>query len=106
MKLAELLKDAGAVEIHAAPELEISDVAYDSRAVTQGAAFVAIRGFESDGHRYIPQAVRNGAACVICEEAPQDGVPYVIHHAYPGQRQYEQAILDGQDDVIGHYRVS
>ena len=78
MKLAELLKDAGAVELHAAPELEISDVAYDSRAVTPGAAFVAIRGFESDGHRYIPQAVRNGAACVICEEAPQDGVPYVL----------------------------
>ena len=53
-------------------------MAYDSRRVTPGAAFVAIRGFESDGHRYIPQAAEKGAACVICEEKPAADVPYVI----------------------------
>ena len=45
MKLAELLRDIEVVESHASPELEIADVAYDSRQVTKGAAFVAIRGF-------------------------------------------------------------
>lgn len=78
MKLAELLKDIEVRELCAPPELEISDVAYDSRQAREGGVFVAIRGFESDGHRYIPQAVANGAACVICEEKPLLDVPYVI----------------------------
>lgn len=78
MKLEELLRDVEVTELRAPGELEISDVAYDSRRVTPGAAFVAIRGFESDGHRYIPQAAEKGAACVICEEKPAADVPYVI----------------------------
>ena len=78
MKLAELLRDIEAVESHAPAGLEITDVAYDSRQVRPGAVFVAIRGFESDGHRYIPQAAANGAACVLCEEKPSVDVPYVI----------------------------
>ena len=78
MKLAELLRDIEVLESHASPELEIADVAYDSRQVTKGAAFVAIRGFESDGHKYIPQAVEKGASCVICEEKPALDVPYVV----------------------------
>ncbi len=78
MKLADLLRDVKTLEIHAPAALEIAGIAYDSRAVTPGAAFVAIRGFESDGHRYIPQAVGKGAACVICEEAPAADIPYVI----------------------------
>ena len=75
MKLADLLRDVKTLEIHAPAALEIAGIAYDSRAVTPGAAFVAIRGFESDGHRYIPQAVGKGAACVICEEAPAADIP-------------------------------
>ena len=63
MKLEELLRDVEVTELRAPGELEIRDVAYDSRRVTPGAAFVAIRGFESDGHRYIPQAAEKGAAC-------------------------------------------
>ena len=78
MKLAELLRDIEVVESHASPELEIADVAYDSRQVTKGAAFVAIRGFESDGHKYIPQVAEKGASCVICEEKPALDVPYVV----------------------------
>ncbi len=78
MKLFDLLRDVETLEIGASPELEISDIAYDSRKVAPGAAFVAIRGFESDGHRYIPQAVEKGASCIICEEKPAVDVPYVI----------------------------
>ena len=78
MKLSDLLRDVEILETHASPELEISDVAYDSRAVKPGAAFTAVRGFESDGHRYIPQAVEKGAACIICEERPEGGAPFVL----------------------------
>lgn len=46
----------------------------DSRAVQPGDIFLAVRGFEQDGHDYIEQAVKAGAALVICEkEASGDG---------------------------------
>ena len=78
MKLCDLLRDVEVLERRAPEDLEISDAAYDSRQASPGCAFVAIRGFESDGHKYIPQAVEKGAACVICEEAPSVPTPYVI----------------------------
>ena len=78
MKLCDLLRDVEILESHAPGELEIADIAYDSRKVSAGSAFVAIRGFESDGHKYIPQAAEKGAACVICEEKPAVDMPYVI----------------------------
>ena len=78
MKLKELLRDIEASELHAPEDLEITDVCYDSRKVTPGAAFVAVRGYETDGHRYIPAAVQKGAAVVICEEKPAGSVPYVL----------------------------
>lgn len=78
MKLSDLLRDVEVLERRAPEDMEIADVAYDSRKAAPGSAFVAIRGFESDGHRYIPQAVEKGASCVICEEEPAADVPYVI----------------------------
>jgi UDP-N-acetylmuramoyl-L-alanyl-D-glutamate--2,6-diaminopimelate ligase len=47
---------------------EVSDVAHDSRKVKTGSLFVAVRGFNADGHRFIPQAVEQGAVAVIAEE--------------------------------------
>ena len=78
MKLKELLKDIPVWETHAPEDLEITDVCYDSRKVTPGAAFLAVRGFETDGHRFIPAAVENGAAVVLCEEKPSVEVPFVL----------------------------
>ena len=43
----------------------------DSRKVVPGALFVAVRGFASDGHDFIADAVAKGATGVICEEIPQ-----------------------------------
>lgn len=47
---------------------EVSDVAHDSRKVKNGSLFVAVRGFNADGHRFISQAVEQGAVAVITEE--------------------------------------
>jgi UDP-N-acetylmuramoyl-tripeptide--D-alanyl-D-alanine ligase len=44
----------------------------DSRALSRGALFVALRGENFDGHAFIPQAVEMGAVGVIAEEAPED----------------------------------
>jgi len=78
MKLSEILKDLSVTALNADAELEISDIYYDSRAVEPGGLFVAVRGFESDGHKYIPAAAEKGAACVVCEEAPGVDIPYVL----------------------------
>ncbi len=78
MKLSTLLKDIEVLELHAPEDLEIVDLCYDSRKVTPGAAFVAVRGYETDGHRFIPAAAEAGAGVVLCEEAPEAEVPWVL----------------------------
>lgn len=78
MKLRELIKNLSIIEMNADAELEISGVSYDSRKTEKGDMFVAIRGFESDGHKFIPKAVENGAAVILCEEKPSCDIPYVL----------------------------
>ena len=78
MKLIHLLKGAAVREAHADTEMEITGVSYDSRTTEKGDVFVAVRGYESDGHNYIKPAVLNGAACVLCEEKPDIDIPYVL----------------------------
>ena len=47
---------------------EVTAVVQDSRRAAPGSLFVAVRGFHSDGHQFIPQAVRQGAVAVVAEE--------------------------------------
>ena len=48
--------------------LGITGIQYDSRKVELGNLFVAIKGFNSDGHEYIKQALEKGAIAVIVED--------------------------------------
>lgn len=77
MKLQELLKDVAVLSNTADGAAEINEVRYDSRAVRKGDLFVAIRGYATDGHKYIAKALEQGAAAVVCEEVPE-GVPAVV----------------------------
>ena len=62
----------------AIPEVEISGIAIDSRAVKPGCLFVAMQGGSVDGHDYIPAAVGNGAAAVVGNrELSGLSVPYI-----------------------------
>jgi UDP-N-acetylmuramoyl-L-alanyl-D-glutamate--2,6-diaminopimelate ligase len=58
----------------------VSGIAYDSRAVTPGQVFVALKGLHADGTSFARQAVERGAAAVVSEEAAPDGVlvPWAI----------------------------
>jgi len=57
------------------PDVEISSLAYDSRAVRNGTLFFCVPGFRADGHRFAPAAVQAGAAALVVERPLGLGVP-------------------------------
>ncbi len=78
MKLKRLLNDVDVLEIHGTSRVEISNVAYDSRKVSEGTLFVAIPGLKHDGHDFIPEVSKRGAIAVVGEkrkESLPDNVP-------------------------------
>jgi UDP-N-acetylmuramoyl-L-alanyl-D-glutamate--2,6-diaminopimelate ligase len=50
----------------------------DSRAVAPGAVYVAVRGSQADGHRFVPDALRRGAAAVVVEASAGSGAPEIV----------------------------
>ncbi len=75
MKLSRLLRDVNGGDLCGKPEREITGICSDSRRVGQGSLFVAIPGFQSDGHQYIRQAMEQGACVVVAQHAPDCPVP-------------------------------
>ena len=59
-------------------DMEISGICYDTRDMTPGCLFVALPGYKTDGHRYIQQALDQGAAAVLCRRAPEEPGPWLI----------------------------
>ena len=70
-----LLKSLRSYELTGFPELNISEILFDSRAVSvqpEGTTqlYVAQRGTQTDGHKYIPAAIAQGCRAVVCETLP------------------------------------
>ena len=65
MILAEIIKGTQAAILHGSAGTEIRSICSDSRKVTPGALFLAVKGFGADGHDYIPSALEKGAAAVV-----------------------------------------
>lgn len=81
MILKDLLRGIRVMETIGGEETEISGVAIDSRKVTKGGLFVAMKGTQVDGHKFIPKAIELGAAAILCENLPdnlEEGVAYVV----------------------------
>ncbi|MCB0447870.1 MAG: UDP-N-acetylmuramoyl-L-alanyl-D-glutamate--2,6-diaminopimelate ligase, partial [Gelidibacter sp.] len=60
--------------------VKVNAIDFDSRNISKGDVFVAIKGSVADGHKFIDSAIGKGAAAVICEELPdnlQNGVTYI-----------------------------
>jgi UDP-N-acetylmuramoyl-L-alanyl-D-glutamate--2,6-diaminopimelate ligase len=49
----------------------INDLQIDSRKVTNGSCFIAVKGYAVDGHQFIETAIANGAIAIVCETMPQ-----------------------------------
>ena len=78
MKLNDILNGLTILEATADLNADITDVCYDSRQAVEGGLFVAIAGAATDGHMYIPMVQEKGAACVVCQQVPDCGIPYVL----------------------------
>ena len=60
---------------------EVNDLQIDSRKVSAGTCFIAIKGSLSDGHQHIESAVSNGASVIVCENTPasiNEEVKYIV----------------------------
>ena len=79
MKLEKILKGVDIAEQTADTGMEIGELKYDSRQVQNGDVFVAITGYETDGHKYISKAIELGASAIVLEHVPEGGisVPYI-----------------------------
>ncbi len=63
---------------NAAPEVEVTSLAYSSDAVRPGSLFFCVRGFTADGHDFAPDAVARGAVALVAERPLDLGVPEVL----------------------------
>ncbi|HET6505545.1 MAG TPA: UDP-N-acetylmuramoyl-L-alanyl-D-glutamate--2,6-diaminopimelate ligase [Baekduia sp.] len=71
MLLGDLFEDG------ALPDVDVTALHYDARAVTPGSVFFCVRGFTADGHRYAPDAVANGAVALVVDHPLDLEVPEV-----------------------------
>ncbi|HBM74362.1 MAG TPA: UDP-N-acetylmuramoyl-L-alanyl-D-glutamate--2,6-diaminopimelate ligase [Clostridiaceae bacterium] len=82
MKLSKVIEGFESILIKGNIDSEITGIAYDSRSVDEGYAFVCIKGFKTDGHNYINDAVSKGARVVVVEsdvEIPKGITALKVH---------------------------
>ena len=77
--IASALKEAGLlVERRGVSDVVITDVTDDSRVVSDGALFIAVKGTERDGHDYLQTAAQSGAVAAIVEDASRSDLPALV----------------------------
>ncbi len=83
MQLKELIQGLDITATVGDVATEITGVDIDSRRTAAGHLFVALRGTQADGHKFIPKAVEQGAAAVLCETMPEEKADGVVYIAVP-----------------------
>jgi UDP-N-acetylmuramoyl-L-alanyl-D-glutamate--2,6-diaminopimelate ligase len=75
MKLREIIRGIKITKFDGDDGLEISGISIDSNKVKEGYLFAALKGEKTDGHRYIDQALGNGASALLVEDEPRRNHP-------------------------------
>ena len=81
MKIREILEKIDIKEMNGNPDIEIKGISSDSRKADEGYLFCAVRGDNTDGHKYLDSAISNGATSVLVEDMPEKtstNVTYVV----------------------------
>ena len=79
MELRKLIKNIKPVAIKGDDGVDITGVNINSRLIEKGHLFVAIKGTQVDGHRFIANAVESGAVAVLCEDMPAEPAECVTY---------------------------
>lgn len=74
MKLNDLLKNVKPLNIEGDADKDIKGINIDSRKIELGHLFIAIKGTQTDGHKYIERAIELGATAILLEEMPTEPI--------------------------------
>ena len=77
-ELKEILFGVNIDSVYGDTNLTISGISFDSRQIKPNNIFIAIKGYDLDGHNYIDQSINNGATVVVCETLPKTINKYEI----------------------------
>ena len=78
MKLNDIIKGLEIIKVDGELDLDINNVEYDSRKVSENTLFICIKGFNSDGHKYIQSAIEKGAkAFLVQDDINIDGYTFI-----------------------------
>lgn len=69
--LKDILYKAGIVEVIGSTNIAITSLSFDSRKIEKDSLFIAIKGTQSDGHKYINDTISKGAIAIVCDEMPE-----------------------------------
>ena len=94
MKLSELLKNIKPTVIIGDTDIDITGVNIDSRRIADGHLFVAMKGTQVDGHKFIAKAIEQGAKAILCEDLPEDA-----NNQQPSNITYIQ--VPSTEDAVG-----
>lgn len=81
MNIRELVRPIKHKTIIGKEDVEITGINIDSRKIEKGHLFIAVKGTQTDGHKFIDKAIENGAVAVVCEDIPDDkkeNITYIV----------------------------
>ena len=102
--LKDILYKTSIEAIKGSTDIAVSKIEFDSRKVSEGDVFVAMRGTVSDGHLYINKCIENGAVVVVCEVFPDEIIEGIVGVEVAldldlAQAGNDERVLDG---AVGH----
>jgi UDP-N-acetylmuramoyl-L-alanyl-D-glutamate--2,6-diaminopimelate ligase len=78
--LQNILYKVSIRSVKGSTNIEVTNLQIDSRKVSKGSCFIAIKGTATDGHAFIDKALQNGASVIVCEFLPaalKAGITYI-----------------------------
>jgi UDP-N-acetylmuramoyl-L-alanyl-D-glutamate--2,6-diaminopimelate ligase len=69
--LSSIINDIEVLNVTGKTGIDITGITFDSRKVSPGTCFFAVKGNQSDGHAFIADAISSGAVAVVCEQIPE-----------------------------------
>lgn len=80
MEMTQLLNSVNAIQVTGEVQRkDVADIVYDSRKVLKNSVFVAIKGYKTDGHKFLQDAINKGAVAVVVEDPNSIPDEFVAH---------------------------